>query len=45
MEIVDTATTLIDTIEHAFAAGDNVKNVAGNIAVKIRERIAAKRKL
>lgn len=45
MEIVDTATTLIDTIEHAFAAGDNVKNVAGDIAVKIRDRIAVKRKL
>lgn len=45
MEIVDTATTLIDTIEHTFTGGDNVKNVAGDIAAKIRERIAAKRKL
>lgn len=45
MEIVETATTLIDTIEHTFANGDNFKNVAGDIAVKIRERIAAKRKL
>ena len=45
MEVVDTATTLVDTIEHTFSVGDNFKNVAGDIAVKIREKIAAKRKL
>ncbi len=45
MEIVDTATTLIDTIEHTFIGGDNFRNVADDIAVKIRERITAKRKL
>lgn len=45
MEIVDTATTLVDTLEHTFVNGDHFKKVAGDIAVKIRERIAAKRKL
>ena len=45
MEVVDTATTLVDTIEHTFSVGDNFKNVAGDIAVKIRERIMAKCKL
>src|SRR3990167_6386204 len=45
MEIVDTATTLIDTLEHAFNVNDNQKAVAGDIALKIREKIAGKRKL
>ena len=45
MEIVDTATTLIDTLEHAFKSGENLKMVANNIAAKIRGKIAAKRKL
>ena len=45
MEIVDTATTLIDTLEHAFNVNDNQKAVAGDIAVKIREKIVGKQKL
>ncbi|MDO8744268.1 MAG: PEGA domain-containing protein [Candidatus Brocadiaceae bacterium] len=45
MEIVDTATTLIDTLEYTFKSDDNLKTVASDIAVKIREKIAAKRKL
>ncbi|MDN3514811.1 MAG: caspase family protein [Candidatus Brocadia sp.] len=45
MEIVDTATTLIDTLEHPFNRNDNLKTVASAVAGKIRERIAAKRKL
>jgi len=45
MEIVDTATTLIDTLEYAFKSDENLKTVASDVAVKIREKIAAKRKL
>ncbi len=45
MEIVDTATTLVDTLEYAFKSDDNLKIVASDIAAKIREKIAAKRKL
>ena len=45
MEIVDTATTLVDTLEHAFKSDENLKMVANDIAVKIRGKIAAKRKL
>lgn len=45
MEIVDTATTLIDTLEYAFKSDENLKTVARDIAAKIREKIAAKRKL
>jgi len=45
MEIVDTATTLIDTLEHAFKSDENLKMVANDIAAKIRGKIAAKRKL
>jgi hypothetical protein len=45
MEIVDTATTLIDTLEYAFKSDENMKIVATDVAVKIREKIVAKRKL
>lgn len=45
MEIVDTATTLIDTLEYAFKSDENMKTVANDVAVKIREKIVAKRKL
>jgi len=45
MEIVDTATTLVDTLEYAFKSDDNLKIVASDVAAKIREKIAAKRKL
>ncbi|MBM4056354.1 MAG: hypothetical protein FJ264_17115 [Planctomycetes bacterium] len=45
MEIVDTATTLIDTIEHTFKGDENMKGVAGDIAIKIRDKINAKRRL
>jgi hypothetical protein len=45
MEIVDTATTLIETLEYPFKADDNLRIVADNVAAKIREKIAAKRKL
>ena len=45
MEIVDTATTLVDTLEYAFKSDENLKMVANDIAAKIREKIAAKRKL
>ncbi|MDO8141665.1 MAG: caspase family protein [Candidatus Brocadiales bacterium] len=45
MEIVDTATTLVDTLEYAFKSDENLKTVASDIAVKIREKIASKRKL
>lgn len=45
MEIVDTATTLVDTLEYAFKSDENLKTVASNVAAKIREKIAAKRKL
>lgn len=45
MEIVDTATTLIDTLEYVFKSDENLKIVASDIAAKIREKIAAKRKL
>ena len=45
MEIVDTATTLVDTLEYAFKSDENLKTVASDIAAKIREKIAAKRKL
>src|SRR3990167_7454699 len=41
MEIVDTATTLIDTLEHAFKSDENLKMVANDIAAKIRGKIAA----
>jgi hypothetical protein len=45
MEIVDTATTLVDTLEYAFKSDENLKTIANDIAAKIREKIAAKRKL
>ena len=45
MEIVDTATTLVDTLEYAFKSDDNLKAVASDVAAKIREKIAAKQKL
>ncbi len=45
MEIVNTATTLIDTLEHTFKSDDNLKSVASDVATKIREKITAKRKL
>lgn len=45
MEIVDTATTLIDTIECVFVSDENQRMVADNVAGKIREKISAKRKL
>ena len=45
MEIVDTATTLVDTLEYVFKSDENLKTVASDIAVKIREKIASKRKL
>jgi len=45
MEIVDTATTLIDTLEYAFKTDESPRTVASNIAVKIREKITTKRKL
>lgn len=45
MEIIDTATTLVDTLEYTFSVNDNQKAVAGDIALKIREKIAGKRKL
>ncbi len=45
MEIVDTATTLVDTLEHSFKGDENFKTVASDVAGKIREKIAAKRKL
>ncbi len=45
MEIVDTATTLVDTLEYAFKSDENLKTVASDIAEKIREKIVAKRKL
>ena len=45
MEIVDTATTLIDTIEHAFNSDEDTRTVANDVALKIKEKIAAKRKL
>ncbi len=45
MEIVNTATTLIDTLEHTFKSEDNLKSVASDVATKIREKITAKRKL
>jgi len=45
MEVVDTATTLVDTLEYVFKSDENLKTVASDIAAKIREKIAAKRKL
>jgi len=45
MEIVDTATTLIDTVECSFKADDITLANAKNIAAKIRGKIAEKRKL
>ena len=45
MEIVDTATTLVDTLEYTFKTDENLKTVASDVAAKIREKIAAKRKL
>ena len=45
MEIVDTATTLIDTLEYAFKTEENLRTVASAVAVKIREKITTKRKL
>ena len=45
MEIIDTATTLVDTLEYTFSVNDNQKAVAGDIAVKIREKIVGKQKL
>lgn len=45
VEIVDTATTLIDTIECVFGSDENQRLVADNVAGKIREKISAKRKL
>ncbi|MCF6156253.1 MAG: PEGA domain-containing protein [Candidatus Brocadia sp.] len=45
MEVVDTATTLIDTFERAFQGEENLRIVANDVAAKIREKIAGKRKL
>ncbi|MFO0794522.1 MAG: caspase family protein [Candidatus Brocadiaceae bacterium] len=45
MEIVNTATTLIDTLEHTFKSDDNLKSIASDVATKIREKITAKGKL
>lgn len=45
MEIVETATTLVDTIEHSFKSGDISSATAKEIAMKIKDRIAKKRKL
>ena len=43
---MDTATTLVDTLEYVFKSDENLKTVASDIAVvKIREKIASKRKL
>lgn len=45
MEIVDTATTQVDTFEHVFNTEDNFRAVAGAVSSIIREKISAKRKL
>lgn len=45
MEIVDTATTLVDALEYTFATTDNLMDVANTVALKIRDKIAKKRKL
>ncbi|WKZ16568.1 MAG: PEGA domain-containing protein [Candidatus Jettenia caeni] len=45
MEIVDTTTTLVDTLEHAFQGDENLRTVANDVAIKIKEKITAKRKL
>jgi hypothetical protein len=45
MEVVDTATTLIDTFERTFQSDESLGIVANDVAAKIREKIAAKRKL
>ncbi len=45
MEIVETATTLVDTIECSFKSDDSSLANAKSIAAKIRERISSKRKL
>jgi|GEM_PF-4141799 len=45
MEVVDTATTQVDTLECGFKGDDDQKTVAQDVAAKIREKIAAKRKL
>lgn len=40
MEVVNTATTLIDTFERAFRSEENLRIVANDVAAKIREKIA-----
>ncbi|MCF6149470.1 MAG: PEGA domain-containing protein [Candidatus Kuenenia sp.] len=45
MEIVDTATTQVDTLEHVFNTEDNFRAIASTVASKIREKISTKRKL
>lgn len=44
IELVDTATTLIDTLECAFRSEENLGDVARDIAAKMRAKIVAKRK-
>ncbi len=44
MEIVNTATTLIDTLEYAFKSDDDLRTVANNVAVKMRGKIIARQK-
>lgn len=44
IEVVDTATTLIDVFEHPFRSEENLGTVAHDIAAKMREKIVAKRK-
>lgn len=45
MEIVETATTLIDTIEYNLKSGDISPSAAQDIAMKIKENLAKKRKM
>lgn len=45
MEVVDTATTLMNTFERVFQTDENLRTVANDIAAKIREKVTAKRKL
>ena len=44
IEVVDTATTLIDTLERTFRSEENLGAVAHDIAAKMKEKIVAKRK-
>jgi len=44
IEVVDTATTLIDTLERAFRSEENLGAVAHDLAAKMREKIIANRK-